>query len=331
MARPFDLVNELGTGEFGVKMFKGGDRTRKNGGAVAIKILQISRDDDGATAILNEVELLRSFRHEHLVSYFSCFQFHGEMWIVTEHILHGSVLDVLKTIMRKKAEDTSIFDHSRSWRGIFPSDKNSNVTTAQAYDSQKVAKPYGSAEETTSSLVLSEESMSDIVRQTLCGLHHLHSVAHVYHGNLKCSNIMICTNGVIKIADFGLKDKLVEAFSKRNTFTEIKPHWTPPELISHISQDSSIQRDQKKRGISLDDGSRGDVWSLGISMIEMAEGRPPLWGRPPMEVLHIITNDRPPSLQKKNRYDINNVIKFSLAKVVQLSIQTSVDNRKPMM
>ena len=103
---------------------------------------------------------------------------------------------------------------------------------------------------------LSEDECACVAQSVLRGLAYLHALP-VLHRDVKCSNMLITRNGEIRLSDFGVSTELVSKLSQRNSFRG-SISWMAPEVL----------REQPYDG-------RADVWSLGISLVEMAECSPP--------------------------------------------------------
>lgn len=130
---------------------------------------------------------------------------------------------------------------------------------------------------------LEEEQISLICREALKGLKYLHKM-HKIHRDIKGGNILLTETGQVKLADFGVSAKLSDTFSKRNTFTGT-PYWMAPEVILEEMYDG-----------------RADIWSLGVTAIEMAEINPPNSDVHPMRVLLMIPRNISPKLRAKDRW-----------------------------
>ncbi|CAH8484213.1 unnamed protein product [Schistosoma bovis] len=131
---------------------------------------------------------------------------------------------------------------------------------------------------------LKEDWIAYICREILRGLMHLHA-NRVIHRDIKGQNVLLTDNAEVKLVDFGVSAQLDKTFGKRNTFIGT-PYWMAPEVI-HCEQDSSCTYD-----------ARSDIWSLGITALEMAEGRPPLCEMHPMRALFLIMRNSPPRLKQ---------------------------------
>ncbi|XP_043561086.1 mitogen-activated protein kinase kinase kinase kinase 4 isoform X3 [Chiloscyllium plagiosum] len=132
---------------------------------------------------------------------------------------------------------------------------------------------------------LKEEWIAYICREVLRGLAHLHS-HHVIHRDIKGQNVLLTENAEVKLVDFGVSAQLDRTMEKRNTFIGT-PYWMAPEVIA-CDENADSTYDY-----------RSDVWSLGITAIEMAEGAPPLCDMHPMRALFLIPRNSPPKLKSK--------------------------------
>ncbi|XP_028831079.1 TRAF2 and NCK interacting kinase a isoform X2 [Denticeps clupeoides] len=135
---------------------------------------------------------------------------------------------------------------------------------------------------------LKEEWIAFICREILRGLVHLH-MHKVIHRDIKGQNVLLTGNAQVKLVDFGVSAQLDRTVGRRNTFIGT-PYWMAPEVIA-CDENPEATYDFKS-----------DLWSLGITAIEMAEGAPPLCDMHPMRALFLIPRNPPPTLKSLKKW-----------------------------
>jgi serine/threonine protein kinase len=132
--------------------------------------------------------------------------------------------------------------------------------------------------EANAGYLLPEDCIRAVCASIVLGLEYLHGVANVCHRDIKCGNVLLTTDGHVKLADFGVSAELTNTLNKRKTVVG-SPYWMAPEVIRESHYDG-----------------RADVWSLGITAIEMAEGAPPHSNLHPLRAIFVIPTKPAPTL-----------------------------------
>ncbi|XP_051870584.1 serine/threonine-protein kinase 10 isoform X2 [Pristis pectinata] len=175
---------------------------------------------------------------------------------------------------------------------------------------------------------LTEPQIRVVARQMLEAVDYLHS-QKIIHRDLKAGNVLLTQDGNIKLADFGVSAKNTKTLQKRETFIGT-PYWMAPEVVMcETMKDTPYDY-------------KSDIWSLGITLIEMAQIEPPHHELNPMRVLLKIAKGDPPTLENPSKWsadfkdflkkalDKNPDTRLSAAQLLQHPFVSGVSTNKPL-
>ncbi|XP_056265381.1 STE20-like kinase b isoform X2 [Pseudoliparis swirei] len=175
---------------------------------------------------------------------------------------------------------------------------------------------------------LTEPQIRVVCQQTLLALVYLHE-NNIIHRDLKAGNILLTLNGDVKLADFGVSAKNVKTLQRRDSFIGT-PYWMAPEVV--------MCETSKDRPYDY----KADIWSLGVTLIELAQIEPPNHEMNPMRVLLKIAKADPPTLMQPSRWspEFSDFLKRCLDKhvdnrwnptqLLQHSFVSSVTDSRPL-
>lgn len=153
-------------------------------------------------------------------------------------------------------------------------------TLAELLSSLRLAKKFG---EDWARHGMTEAIIAYICREVLRGLESLHEI-HRVHRDIKGDNILLDVDGSVKVADFGFCAQLSQRCEKRNTVVGT-PYWMAPEVIHGRDYDCQV-----------------DIWSMGILVLECAEGKPPRLDIPPIRAMFLIATEGAPDLSEPSKW-----------------------------
>ncbi|XP_068215254.1 myosin-IIIb-like isoform X2 [Palaemon carinicauda] len=240
---------------------------------------------------------------------------YGEVFAAKDHDTGESVaIKIMENIGENLEEieeeylilkDLSLHPNLPAFHGIYVK-KGPKIEEDQAWIVMELC-PRGSVTDLVQALIrrgqrLTEEQIGYILKETIDAMVYLHG-NHCMHRDIKGHNILLTNQGAIKLVDFGVSSHLSSTWGRRNTSVGT-PYWMAPEVIACEQQ------------LDYSYDVRCDVWSLGITAIELADGEPPLSEIHPMRALFQIPRNPPPQLDRPVEWtmDFNDFISECLVK-----------------
>jgi serine/threonine-protein kinase OSR1/STK39 len=266
----------------------------------AVKVLNLDHADSSNLAEIRlEVQAMRLLSHPNVLTCFTAFVNDRNLWLVTPLMQKGSSLyslQMARKALRRRKRQQQLQDPSDA--AVASSETNATLTSTPVY---------------------MEQHIMYIMHETLVGLQYIHENLQI-HRDVKAGNILVDANGTIKIADFGVSSFLLlqngslYQHEKAKTFVGT-PCWMAPVRCWHLRVRLAMYDQNTPLTLCLVFVSKlqevmeqvhgydykADIWSLGITALELAKGYAPYAKYPPMKVLILTIQEDPPSLSS---YDV---------------------------
>ncbi|KAJ7399435.1 Serine/threonine-protein kinase 10 [Pitangus sulphuratus] len=285
----WEVVGELGDGAFG-KVYKA--KNKETGALAAAKVIE-TKSEDELEDYMVEIEILATCDHRHIVKLLGAFYWDGKLWWVGD--ARKALLSLLRDPHRPICPGSflpALLMGAAQGPTVIPMQWQLHTKQDLILMIMIEFCPGGAVDATMLELDrgLTEPQIQVICRQMLEALHYLHS-KKIIHRDLKAGNVLLTQDGDIKLADFGVSAKNMKTLQKRDSFIGT-PYWMAPEVVMcETMKDTPYDY-------------KADIWSLGITLIEMAQIEPPHHELNPMRVLLKIAKSDPPTLSCPSKWSL---------------------------
>jgi len=192
---------------------------------------------------------------------------------------HPNIVNYFGCLIPNSLPDSGEKGKTNKKQGIIPVEAKAPVWILMDYCGGGSVRDYMD----TSKKNLTEQQCGAVLLGTLMGLGYLHS-QKVIHRDLKAANVLLTEDGIVKLADFGISTQLTATLTGKAQTMVGTTYWMAPEIMDE-SYTYKI-----------------DIWSMGITAIEMVEGEPPNFNLKPFQLMMKLPKDPPPKLKEPQKY-----------------------------
>jgi len=263
----------------------------------AIKIMDLEHVNINISDIRLEVQTMRLSSHPNILVCHTSFVRDTDLWLVTQLMSKGSSLHCLQSARAKLLADAAAASSSAATHNPTIYTPDDSILEGGLTAHSSIIAPES---------LLFEPHITYALHETLLGLKYIHDNGQI-HRDIKAGNLLLDGNANVRIADFGVSSWLIDSGNRREHATTFvgTPCWMAPEVMEQVD------------GYDY----KADIWSLGITALELCKGYAPYAKFAPMKVLLLTIQEDPPSLETYDDGDDVNMWSKSFRSMVRLCLQ----------
>jgi serine/threonine-protein kinase OSR1/STK39 len=251
---------------------------------------------------------MRLSSHPNILVCHTSFINETHLWLVTQLMSKGSSLHCLQKARAKILSDAALSPSEDAQFAAANARNFNNKSDDSVLEGGLTAYAYLVDPEK----LLFESHITYILYETLLGLKYIHDNGQI-HRDIKAGNLLLDEQAKVRIADFGVSSWLIDGGNRREHTTTFvgTPCWMAPEVMEQVD------------GYDY----KADIWSLGITALELCKGYAPYAKYAPMKVLLRTIQEDPPQLETYNDGDDPNMWSKSFRSMVKLCLQKDPSKR----